>query len=378
MIQQNVEIGQNILFDCCIARHYDKDSYWLITHQDNTNTFLSYLINKEGINIKPIKSTIGIVTVQEKWTLFAKHYFFKSSIKGDKILLNQLGTEVSASQAFSFQVFNFNNKKGIFESTENITLKSHNKQMSLFGQEFSPNGRYIYSGFVERDAPYGTIAERIKQYDIITQKEVGNIPLYLEGNRNMGGRQQVIQLATDGNIYTDRSSFSNMKPVSNIFFIKTPNLLFNNNLKKLEKQHVSWFGRMPNINHLLPLSLGKDENTLVVDKPFTRPILFETNQSTLKPEYENDLKDVLEFLVKNTTAIIEISGHTDNEGEEKNNKILSENRAKSVANFLIKNKIEPSRIKAIGYGSAKPLVANDTPENKAKNRRIEFLISEKK
>lgn len=70
---------------------------------------------------------------------------------------------------------------------------------------------------------------------------------------------------------------------------------------------------------------------------------------------------------------ISIEGHTDNTGDAKHNKTLSEERSKTVMENLIKLKIDSKRLKTIGYGSEKPLVANDTDENKAKNRRVELV-----
>jgi len=70
-----------------------------------------------------------------------------------------------------------------------------------------------------------------------------------------------------------------------------------------------------------------------------------------------------------------IEGHTDNVGNAASNKKLSLARAKSVTTYLVNTlKIDASRFKSAGYGSEKPAVKNNTPENKAKNRRIEFKV----
>lgn len=59
-------------------------------------------------------------------------------------------------------------------------------------------------------------------------------------------------------------------------------------------------------------------------------------------------------------------------GNAKKNQKLSEQRANAVKDWLIKNGVNASRLSAVGYGSQKPIVPNDTKENKTKNRRIEF------
>jgi len=69
-----------------------------------------------------------------------------------------------------------------------------------------------------------------------------------------------------------------------------------------------------------------------------------------------------------------ISGHTDSMADEKPNQILSLNRAKAVAAYLIKKGANAGRIRAIGHGESKPIADNDTEEGRAKNRRIEFTI----
>ncbi len=73
-------------------------------------------------------------------------------------------------------------------------------------------------------------------------------------------------------------------------------------------------------------------------------------------------------------AAFEISGHTDDIGSASKNRWLSRRRAWSVANYLVAAGIRESRLTAVGYGEDKPLVPNDTDENRAKNRRIEFNL----
>ena len=73
-------------------------------------------------------------------------------------------------------------------------------------------------------------------------------------------------------------------------------------------------------------------------------------------------------------ASIEIEGHTDAEGTPERNAALSERRAQAVVSYLTSSGIPADRLKAIGYGAARPVAPNDTPGNRAKNRRIEFTV----
>lgn len=104
-------------------------------------------------------------------------------------------------------------------------------------------------------------------------------------------------------------------------------------------------------------------------------VFFDVNKWELKPESKAELNKLILFLKQNPSVKIELSGHTDNSGDKKFNQTLSTNRAKSVYDYLIQQgQIDPKRLRYKGYGDSKPKVPNDTPENKAKNRRTEFKI----
>lgn len=103
-------------------------------------------------------------------------------------------------------------------------------------------------------------------------------------------------------------------------------------------------------------------------------VFFDTDKYELKPESKTELEKLITFMEQNPTVSIEVSGHTDDVGSKDYNKALSDNRAKSVKEYLAKNGVAASRLKHKGYGMEKPAVANDTDDNRQKNRRIEFMI----
>jgi flagellar motor protein MotB len=114
------------------------------------------------------------------------------------------------------------------------------------------------------------------------------------------------------------------------------------------------------------------------EKMVLRNVFYETGKFDLKPESNAELKKVVAFLKSNQNISIEISGHTDNAGDEKSNMILSEKRARSVFDFLTQNGIDPSRLTVKGYGETKPIADNNTEQGRAQNRRTEiFIISVK-
>lgn len=102
-------------------------------------------------------------------------------------------------------------------------------------------------------------------------------------------------------------------------------------------------------------------------------INFDTDKATLQPEGQKIVDEIVTLLKENPSLKISIEGHTDNSGSADRNKKLSAERATTVLNSLTSNGIEKSRLKAAGFGAEKPLVANDSEENKAKNRRVELL-----
>jgi len=104
-------------------------------------------------------------------------------------------------------------------------------------------------------------------------------------------------------------------------------------------------------------------------------IFFETDAFQLKNSSNVELNKLLNFLKYNSKLTVEIGGHTDNVGSAEYNKKLSENRAKSVYEYLLKRGIAASRMSYKGYGAEKPIADNSTEAGRAKNRRTEFIIT---
>ncbi|MFY8185565.1 MAG: OmpA family protein, partial [Bacteroidia bacterium] len=106
-------------------------------------------------------------------------------------------------------------------------------------------------------------------------------------------------------------------------------------------------------------------------------VFFDIDKFDLKPESKAELNKLAEFLKKNPTIKGELGGHTDNTGDKKKNQLLSQNRAKSVLDYLVTAGIDKTRLSFKGYGDTKPKFPNDTPEHKAANRRTEFKVFKK-
>lgn len=100
-------------------------------------------------------------------------------------------------------------------------------------------------------------------------------------------------------------------------------------------------------------------------------VTFDTGKASIRAESFPRLDTVVEFMTYKKSARIEISGHTDNVGNPKANKALSEKRAQACRDYLISKGIDGSRVQAIGYGDEWPIATNDTEAGRNENRRIE-------
>ena len=103
-------------------------------------------------------------------------------------------------------------------------------------------------------------------------------------------------------------------------------------------------------------------------------VLFKRGTPILLPGSYSELNNLVNILKTNRSMIIKVSGHTDNTGNTELNHKLSEDRASSVMNYLVKKGIEQNRISAIGFGGSKPIADNSKEETRKLNRRVEFKI----
>ena len=103
-------------------------------------------------------------------------------------------------------------------------------------------------------------------------------------------------------------------------------------------------------------------------------VFFDFDKWDLRPESFVELDRVVKLLQENPAIEIEMSAHTDSYGSDEYNFKLSDNRARSVMEYILSKGIAPNRIVSHGYGETVPVAENDTPENRQLNRRVEFKI----
>jgi OOP family OmpA-OmpF porin len=103
-------------------------------------------------------------------------------------------------------------------------------------------------------------------------------------------------------------------------------------------------------------------------------IRFESGKADIVADSAGLLDRLIETALRCPTVNIEISGHTDTDGEEATNQTLSEKRAQAVTDYMVRAGLPANRFLPVGYGSAQPIAGNDTDEGKAQNRRIDFVV----
>ncbi|GAA4311073.1 OmpA family protein [Mucilaginibacter gynuensis] len=139
-------------------------------------------------------------------------------------------------------------------------------------------------------------------------------------------------------------------------------------------ENFSLLGREPKEPFIINVSLSPID---IGKKVVLKNIFFDTNKFDLKPESKTELQKLIQFLGDNPNVNIEISGHTDNVGNDQQNQTLSENRAKAVYQYLIGHKLETFRLVFKGYGKSQPIADNATEQGRKLNRRTEFKIISK-
>jgi outer membrane protein OmpA-like peptidoglycan-associated protein len=107
-------------------------------------------------------------------------------------------------------------------------------------------------------------------------------------------------------------------------------------------------------------------------------VLFDFNQASLKPGAREKLSKLAGILMAYPGSFhMEIEGHTDAVGSQDYNQKLSEDRAQTVSEYLLRAGVRPDRIVAVrGFGKLKPVTTNDTPEGRQMNRRVELVIAD--
>ena len=146
--------------------------------------------------------------------------------------------------------------------------------------------------------------------------------------------------------------------------------------------------KLPNGVELNIPELGVENKLIAFIEDTKRPVdektwfsfdrlTFDTGKSTLKPESQEQLKNIAEILKAYPKVTLKLGGYTDNTGDPQANLKLSQQRAETVMADLVKLGVDAGRLKAEGYGQEHPVADNSTEEGRAKNRRIDLRVTSK-
>ena len=193
-------------------------------------------------------------------------------------------------------------------------------------------------------------------------------------------RQQIAALENALDVSESRDKESQTKIAD---LGKRLNIALAQRVQELSRYRSDFFGRLREI-------LADRQNIRVVGDRFVfqSEILFPSGSADLQPAGQDEmakLADAIKELVREIPSdinwIIRVDGHTDNVptsgGRFRDNWELSTARADSVVRFLISQGVPPQRLAATGFGQFQPLEEGDSPEARAKNRRIEFKLTER-
>lgn len=139
--------------------------------------------------------------------------------------------------------------------------------------------------------------------------------------------------------------------------------------ENLELVNLLEYGELRKDLLLVPIEIGESIQL--------KNVFFVQSKAVLMPESYPELDRLVQIMKDNVTIEIELNGHTEGRGDPKANIALSEERVEAVKEYLVSKGVSEKRIVGKGYGGAKPMVSNDTEENRQLNRRVEFKITKK-
>lgn len=139
--------------------------------------------------------------------------------------------------------------------------------------------------------------------------------------------------------------------------------------ENLELVNLQEYAELKKDLWLVPIEIGESIQL--------KNVFFVQSKAVLMPESFPELDRLVQIMKDNITIEIELDGHTDGRGDPQANLSLSEVRVEAVKKYLVSKGISEKRIVGKGYGGAKPMVSNDTEENRQLNRRVEFKITKK-
>lgn len=252
-------------------------------------------------------------------------------------------------------------------------LNTHNDEVSLF---ITPDGNKGYYALDERQGGL-LVSSRIFSFDIPEEIQVDIKSTYVAGKvfdavtgKPLKSKVELYDLEKDALVSAVSSDSVNGRYMVVLnegsdyaLYVERPGYLF----KSLSFHRPS--GDLEPVRLDVPLDPVESGRIAVLNN-----IFFDHDKYDLKERSVTELQKTVSFLKGNPGIRIEISGHTDDIGAPAYNRELSLKRARAVYDFLVKNGIRENRMEYNGYGDTRPIEPNNSVENRAHNRRIEFRI----
>ncbi len=264
-------------------------------------------------------------------------------------------------------------KTGKWQKPENMGYPI-NSSGDENGLSISANGKYA---FFASNTLNGFGGFDIYSFEL-PEKARPHLVTYVKGTVTDAATKQpieaaveIVDLVTNTPIYQNYSSATQGDFLATLVTGKNYGLTVSKNGYLFSSENFSLTGKNATRFFQIEIPLSAIE---VGKSAILKNIFFDTNRFNLKPESQSALQSLISFMAQNPTVSIEISGHTDNAGNDKLNQTLSENRAKTVYQYLISHGVNAAKLQYKGYGKLKPVVPNNTEDNRAQNRRTEFKV----
>ncbi len=276
-----------------------------------------------------------------------------------------------------FDLYESELDKGQWSFAKNLgyPLNTQDDQVSLF---VSPDSKKGYFAHEERKGQFHIVTSKLYEFDFPEQIAIKNKSSYLKGiiydaktKKPIGARIELFNLNTselEAVTKSDRKDGSYLtvltEGTSYGLYVNADGYLFKSlsfDYTKAQKNN-----QLVMDIYLKPIETGA--------KDILQNLFFDTGKWELEGKSKTELEKLVALMKGNPKLKIEISGHTDDIGEDKANLELSQKRAKTVHEYLLKAGIDPLRLKYVGYGETQFDVPNTSDTNRQQNRRIEFKV----
>jgi OOP family OmpA-OmpF porin len=255
-----------------------------------------------------------------------------------------LGSPINTENWDAFWTLDAGGEYAYLTSSSNTLGESDIVQVKLLERE-KPNPVVLVSGNVYNQKTKEPLSASLVYETLPDGQQVGNgISSAIDGSFK-------IVLPYDRN-YSIRAT-------ADKFFAVSENL-------KLDSLIKAGYKEIHKDLYLVPIEIGQVVRL--------NNVFFDFDKYDLRPESFVELDRVVKLLKENPAIEIEMSAHTDSHGSDEYNFKLSDNRAKSVREYILSKGIPESRITSQGYGETRPVVPNDSDDNRQLNRRVEFKI----